>query len=88
MADSKQAPNHTENRFFDPNFTFGVPKSHKNPGVGSQIWENFPKKTVLFLWVLLRGSADFWMKYHFWDTLLTGVGARDTCVSKNAFLLY
>ena len=36
VADSKQAPNHTENRLFDPNFTFGVPKSHKNPGVGSQ----------------------------------------------------
>ena len=34
--------------FFVPNFTFGVPKSHKNPGVGSQIWENFPKK-LLFL---------------------------------------
>ena len=38
--------------FFDLNFTFGVPKSHKNPGVGLQIWEHFPnkKKTVLIFW--------------------------------------
>ena len=30
---------------FDPNFTFRSPKSHKNPGVGKQIWERSPKKT-------------------------------------------
>ena len=30
--------------FFDLNFTFRFPKSHKNPWVGSHIWENFPKK--------------------------------------------
>ena len=42
-------PNHPENRLFDPNFTFGVPKSHKNPGVGgSHIWENFPKKRSFY----------------------------------------
>ena len=34
--------------FFDPNFTFGLPKSHKNPWVVSQIWENFPKKRFYF----------------------------------------
>ena len=30
-------------RIFDPNFTFCVPKSHKKPGMGSKIWESFPK---------------------------------------------
>ena len=35
--------------FFDPNFTFRSPKSHKNPGVGKQIWERFPKKNG-FIW--------------------------------------
>ena len=41
--------------FFDPNFTFGFPKSHKNPEVGGchwvgkQIWERFPKKKRFFL---------------------------------------
>ena len=37
--------------FFDPNFTFRFPKSHKNPGVGE--WENrfgkdIPKKKRFF----------------------------------------
>ena len=37
--------------FFDPNFIFRSPKSHKNPGVGG--WENrfgrdLPKKTYFF----------------------------------------
>ena len=37
--------------FFDPNFTFRFPKSHKNPGLGR--WENkfgkaFPKKRFYF----------------------------------------
>ena len=45
VADSKQAPNHTENSLFDPNFTFCVPKSHKNPGVGA--------------WVLIEDSSIF-----------------------------
>ena len=31
--------------FFDPDFTFRSPKSHKNPGVGKQIWEKSSKKT-------------------------------------------
>ena len=35
--------------FFDPNFTFRFPKSHKNPGMGKQIWERFPKKNGFFL---------------------------------------
>ena len=30
--------------FFDPNFTLHFPKSHKNPGVGKQIWETSPQK--------------------------------------------
>ena len=45
-------PNHPENRLFDPNFTFGVPKSHKNPGMGGfhRFGKTFQKKkTVLFL---------------------------------------
>ena len=33
----------------NPNFTFHYPKSHKNPGVGKQIWENFPKKMAFIL---------------------------------------
>ena len=38
--------------FFDPNFTFGVPKSHKIPGVGGWVHrfgKTFPKKTFYFL---------------------------------------
>ena len=35
--------------FFDPNFTFCFPKSHKNPGMGSQIWENFPPEMLFFM---------------------------------------
>ena len=34
--------------FFDPNFTFRSPKSHKNPWVGKQIWERSPKKNRSF----------------------------------------
>ena len=30
--------------YFDPNFTLRVPKSHKNPGVGSKIWKSFKKR--------------------------------------------
>ena len=49
--------------FFDPNFTFGVPKSHKNPGVGawvvSQIWENFPKKRFYFFGASLIRLIEF-----------------------------
>ena len=33
---------------FDPNFTFRSPKSHKNPGVGKQIWERSPKKPFFY----------------------------------------
>ena len=35
--------------FFDPNFTFRFPKSHKKPWggwMGKQIWERYPKKNV------------------------------------------
>ena len=38
--------------FFDPNFTFRTPKSHKNPGVGgwvNRFGRDLPKKTVFFL---------------------------------------
>ena len=34
--------------FFDPNFTFCIHNTQKSPGVGSHIWENFPKKNVFF----------------------------------------
>ena len=39
--------------FFDPNFTFRFPKSYKNPGVGKQIWEMFPKKKRFSLYLPL-----------------------------------
>ena len=52
----KQGPNPSKSpqiapkiAFFDPNFTFRFPKSHKNPGVGKQIWERYPKKKRFFL---------------------------------------
>ena len=32
-----KSPNHPENRLSDPNITFRVPKTHKNPGVGGWI---------------------------------------------------
>ena len=38
--------------FFDPNFTFRFPKSHKNPGVGgwvNRFGKGFPKKTFFFI---------------------------------------
>ena len=38
--------------FFDPNFTFRSPKSHKNPGVGgwvNRFGKDIPKKTGFFL---------------------------------------
>ena len=38
--------------FFDPNFTFRFPKSHKNPGVGgwvNRFGKGFPKKNGFFL---------------------------------------
>ena len=38
--------------FFDPNFTFRSPKSHKNPGVGgwvNRFGRDLPKKNVFFL---------------------------------------
>ena len=51
----KQGPNPSKPpqiAFFDPNFTFRFPKSHKNPGVGGwggkQIWERYPKKNSFF----------------------------------------
>ena len=37
--------------FFDPNFTFRFPKSHKNPGVGgclNRFGKGLPKKTDYF----------------------------------------
>ena len=37
--------------FFDPNFTFRSPKSHKNPGVGgwvNRFGRDLPKKTFFF----------------------------------------
>ena len=34
--------------FFYPNFTFCVPKSHKNPGAGSNIWESFPNGFIFW----------------------------------------
>ena len=37
---AKKSQKHPENRHFDPNFTFCVPNSHKNPWVGSKIWES------------------------------------------------
>ena len=43
--------------FFDPNFTFRFPKSHKNPGVGgwvNRFGKGFPKKTVIFLAASLK----------------------------------
>ena len=55
----KQGPNPSKKNqiapkiaFFDPNFTFRSPKSHKNPGVGgwvNRFGKGFPKKTVFFL---------------------------------------
>ena len=53
----KQGPNPSKPpkiAFFDTNFTFRFPKSHKNPGVGKQIWERFPKKTFFFLAASLK----------------------------------
>ena len=41
--------------FFDPNFTFRSPKSHKNPGVGgwvNRFGRDLPKKTSFFFWQL------------------------------------
>ena len=41
--------------FFDPNFTFRSPKSHKNPGVGgwvNRFGRDLPKKTGFFFWQL------------------------------------
>ena len=38
--------------FFDPNFTFRFPKSHKNPGVGGWVntfGKDLPKKTCFFI---------------------------------------
>ena len=43
---SKPPQNQPENRLFDPNFVFGVPKSPKNPWVGGwlhRFGETFPK---------------------------------------------
>ena len=36
----------------DPNFIFCSPKSHRNPGVGKQIWERSP---------LLLGGFENWL---------------------------
>merc|ERR1712218_99190 len=54
----KQGPNPSKNpqiapkiAFFDPNFTFRSPKSHKNPGVGgwvNRFGRDLPKKTGFF----------------------------------------
>ena len=41
--------------FFDPNFTFRFPKSHKNPGVGgwvNRFGRDLPKKNGFFFWQL------------------------------------
>ena len=40
--------------FFDPNFTFRVPKSYKNPGVGGWV-QRFGKvfQKMRFLWLPL-----------------------------------
>ena len=41
--------------FFDPNFTFRFPKSHKNPGVGgwvNRFGKDIPKKKRFFFWQL------------------------------------
>ena len=38
--------------FFDPNYTFRFPKSHKNPGVGGWVntfGKDIPKKTFFFI---------------------------------------
>ena len=77
-------PNHPENRLFDPNFTFGVPKSHKNPGVGgSHILENFSQKKDFFIASL---TSDPWMhnnpgwRRRGWKW---GLGARCRAVKHN-----
>ena len=60
----KQGPNpskppqiaHKKIAFFDPNFTFCFPKSHKNPGVGgwvNRFGKDIPKKSF-FLAASLR----------------------------------
>ena len=44
-------PQITPNAFFNPNFTFRFPKSHKNPGVGGWVHtvaKTFPKTHVFF----------------------------------------
>merc|ERR550539_2303514 len=44
--------------FFDPNFTFRSPKSHKNPGVGgwvNRFGRDLPKKTSFFFF----GSSPY-----------------------------
>ena len=54
---------------FDPNFTSRSPKSHKNPGVGEQIWERSPKKNRFFFWqpplivsrLGLPSEYDYWL---------------------------
>ena len=57
--------------FFDPNFTFRSPKSHKNPGVGgwvNRFGRDLPKKTGFFFWQLPllapSGALVFIMVYY------------------------
>ena len=48
--------------FFDPNFTFCFPKSHKNPGVGgwvNRFGKGFPKKDVFF-WDTFPKASTFY----------------------------
>ena len=51
MYPSKPLQITTKIAFFDPNFTFCFPKSHKNPGVGgcvNRFGKGLPKKNVFF----------------------------------------
>ena len=65
----KIPPNHPENRLFDPNFTFGVPKSHKNPGMGGFTdLGKIPPKIGFVFWgasltssLLLCDGTEFFM---------------------------
>ena len=60
----KQGPNPSKHpkspprrAFFDPDFTFCFPKSHKNPGVGgwvNRFGKGFPKKTFFLLAASLK----------------------------------
>ena len=75
----------------DPNFTFCSPKSHKNPGVGKQIWERSPKKKTFFLrlplgilypTILIQGRGPKKIRKN--CALLTNQGGRGSKKEKKA----